>query len=282
MKNYEVQSKAAVILSAISVCGVIATAIFSARDHQKARKKLDGRKVMELKPKEFIKDVAPCYIPTITCIAGTGLCVIGSGILNKKARTSLVGAFEISRSLYDEYRQGAKDVYGDDADDKIKDAILKKKVTADPTLETRAPGCNARIKKQSEGEVYLFYEEIGETYIEATLDQIKDAMYHLNRNFILRGGYAQFIEFYEFLNLKDHKPRVGLETLCWHGGDDFGCQIPLDHSMDVGIDELWFARGDSGYEWIDYDIRETDIVVGGQKVYRITFPFLPDVCDDIY
>lgn len=283
MNKYKVESSLSTILSIVGVGGIVATAIVAARDHKKAEKKLGKKKLKDMKAKEFVTEIVPCYIPTVSLVTGTSLCVIGSHILGKKSQASLVGAFEISKFLYEDYRKGAKTVYGDDADEKIQDAVAAARIEeSDDDKIVYAPGYTLADFGKKKEEKYLFYESIGDVYFEATLDQVKDAMYHLNRNFILRGGYAPFSEFYDFLNLKNFKPKVGTDVLSWVAGDDFGCQRPIEKSMDVGIDELWFTRGESGYEWIDYYISNPQKDAQGREFYPIRFPFAPELCDDIW
>ena len=184
------------ILTCVSAAGVVAVAVFSAKAATKAQtiieaeeekcEKVNGR---ELKTSEIVKIAAPCYIPTILLCTVTIAALIGSDILNKKQQAALVAAYTALSRTYKDYREKAKDLYGDEADSVIEDAVMEDR----------------------HSDKITFYEEFRDEFFERTIEEVLQAEYHLNRNFALR-GYACLNEFYEFLGLP--KTDVG-DILGW-------------------------------------------------------------------
>ena len=82
-------------------------------------------------------------------------------------------------------------------------------------------------------------------YFEDTIEQVMNAEYHLNRNYILR-GYFYLNEFYEFLGIEE---------------TDYGSV-------------LGWAQNDDGMYWIDFNHRKL-IMEDGLEVYIIEMPFDP-------
>ena len=95
------------------------------------------------------------------------------------------------------------------------------------------------------GEPVLFYDEYGSRYFEATIEQVMSAIYHLNRDYILR-GYAYLNELYNFL---------GLEST------DYGSV-------------LGWAPTDEGEYWIEFSHHKITMD-DGMEVYLIEMPFEP-------
>ena len=92
----------------------------------------------------------------------------------------------------------------------------------------------------------LFYDAISERYFQATISQVLQAEYHLNRNFALGGGFITLNQFYEFL---------GIEPV--PGGDEVG----------------WMVS--DGLYWVDFDHQKTvvdDGLNGEVECYIIDAP----------
>ena len=99
--------------------------------------------------------------------------------------------------------------------------------------------------EENDGEPKLFYDEHSNRYFEATIEQVIQAEYHLNRNFTLR-GYVYLNEFYEFLGLS-----------ITEYGDVMGWA--------VNYDEIY---------WVDFNHRKV-AMDDGLEVYIIETPYEP-------
>lgn len=244
-----VKHNGATILTIVGGVGVVATTVMAVKATPKALERLDEAKQEkgeELTQFEKVKVAGKVYIPTVAVGVGTLACIFGANVMNKKQQASLVSAYALVDSSYKEYKQKLKELYGEETHQEIVDAIAAEKAE---NVGVNAPGFvnnNALYVDEQCGETRLFYDEYGNRFFEATLEQVISAEYHLNRNYSLR-GYSVLNEFYEFLGLE-----------------------PTDYGNEVG----WCAY-DEGTFWIDFNHRQTDIK--GQKCIVIDMPFAPDL-----
>ena len=181
-----------------------------------------------------VKVTLPLYIPVAILSVGSLSCIITGTILNKKQQDSMVSAYILLENSFKQYKNKVIELYGQETQKKVETEI-----TNDKFDEKKIP------------ENVLFYDEYSGEFFESTFDYIREAMYHVNRNFILR-GYTDLNEVYDFLNL----PHTD-------AGDSLGW------SMDAGYAFY-------GYQWIDYyceKIEKDD----GVEYYILKFPFPPTV-----
>lgn len=227
----------------------MATAITTARTAPKVSMILEEAKKEkgeELTRKEKFKIAAPKYIPSILIGAGTVACIFGANILNKRHQAALVSAYTLVDSSFKEYKQKLKELYGNEAHNKIIDSIAIEKV--DPDWNVSGSYFTAKCDLTNEdscGDPVLFYEEYGNRYFEATIEQVINAEYHLNRNHVLR-GYAYLNELYDFLGLE---------------------------STDYGSVLGWSPTDDGEY-WIEFNHRKV-VLDDGLEVYILEMPYEP-------
>lgn len=239
-------------LGAVGVGGTIVTTVVATN---KAAKRIDAAKEEkgeELTKMEVVTTAAPAYIPVVLVAGSTIACIFGANVLNKRQQASLISAYALLDNTHKEYRGKLKELYGEEADVKIQDAIAKAKRDEDVTAY--APGIKGASRSEDK---VLFFEPIRGEYFEASMNDVLNAEYHLNRNFTLR-GCASLNEFYEFL---------GLEKT------DFGDAIG------------WSAE--NFYEgglmpWLDFDHRLTPVADDGLECYTIDMMFSPTPGYDIY
>lgn len=187
------------ILTVAATAGVIATAVTAAKATPKAIKRVEkatDKKGEKLTTVETIIVAAPAYIPSAAIGASTIVCIFGANKLSKHQQAAFASAYALADNAYKEYRGKVKELLGDETDIKIREAIAKDKRNED--VVAYAPGITTLA---SRGEKMLFYEEYRGAYFEATMEDVLNAEYHLNRNFALR-GYANLNELYDFLGLE--------------------------------------------------------------------------------
>lgn len=237
---------ASTVLTILGGVGVVATSVMAVKATPKALKKIDEAKEEkgeELSKWETVKVTGTTYIPTIIVGASTIACIFGSNILNKRQQASLASAYALVDQSYREYKNKVKELYGEETHQEIIDAITAENVGIN------APGFVSNDKLYVDeqcGEPRLFYDEYGNRFFEATLEQVISAEYHLNRNYSLR-GYTVLNEFYEFLGIE-----------------------PTDYGSELG-----WANYDDDMAWIDFNHRVTDI--RGKECVIIDMPFAPDL-----
>lgn len=218
------------LLSGVAVMGVVASTVMAVKATPKALEIINNatdKKGEELTKFEIVRATASIYIPTaVTCVS-TIVCILGANALNKKQQASLISAYALLEDSFKKYRNAAIDVYGDDADSKIKAEMAKTIYISHDGYSVYNPDMDF------ESERLLFYDFYAQRYFNATLASVVNAQYHLNRNLILR-GYVTINEFYEFL---------GIDTI--ENGDDVGWN--MDYLMTGGL------------LWLDFENRHTKL-----------------------
>lgn len=225
------------ILACIASIGVIGTAFSASKATLKAEKLLKSSEYMEKSGKERMKTVVSLYVPTICIGIGTIACIFGANAVNKKRQTCILGAFTLADQMYKKYREKARDIYGEDADFKIRSAMAEEGEADAAEIE------DVRC---------MFFDEYSNRYFWRTMKEILDAEYLLNRALALR-GYASLNEFYDYLCLP---PTEMGEELGWS-------------SYELG--EFY------GYSWIEFQhyLCEEPADPDVPSYYMIYMPFSP-------
>lgn len=149
------------ILAFVGAAGVITTAVLAAKETPKAMrilKEAEEEKGEELTKLEVVKTVAPAYIPAVVTGAATIACIFGINSLSKKQQASIASAYALLDSSYKEYRNKVNEIYGDDADDRVKDEIARDK------REDAEPSTDDNVK--------LFLDFSTLEYFEAPFDKV--------------------------------------------------------------------------------------------------------------
>lgn len=235
------------VLTCVGAVGVVTTSILTAKATIKAVELINEAECVkkeDLTKVEIVKTAGACYIPAIVMGASTIACIFGANVLNKRQQAALVSAYTLIDTSYKEYKGKLKELYGEETHNNIVDSLMVEKAEhMDIYAEGLASSCNLAIADGT-SEPRLFYDEYSGRYFESTIEQVMNAEYHLNRNYILRGS-AVLNELYEFL---------GLETKDY--GDTVGWSC---------YNEIY---------WIDFNHRKT-VLDDGLECYILEMPFGP-------
>ena len=213
------------ILTCVGGAGVVVTSVLAVKATPKAMRLLDAaekEKGEELTKVEIVKTAAPAYIPAVIAGASTIACIFGANVLNKHQQASIMSAYALLDNSYKEYRGKVSELYGEDADDKVKAEIAKDKYEG------------GYLSPEDDGS-RLFYDSFSGRYFESTLDKVQKAEYDINRDLSMR-DYATVNEFYDYL---------GLEPI--DGGDDLGW------STGMNFDYYWQSWIDFGHQKVPMD-----------------------------
>lgn len=227
------------ILTVFSTVGVVATAVLAVKETPKALQLVENKKDElqkdELTPIELVQTTWKCYIPSALIGVGTISCILGIGVINKRSQAALTSAYAMINESYKQYRQGAKKVYGEDADKKIHAEMAKDSNTY--TSDWGYQLYNSEMDPDSEQ--LLFYDLISKRYFTTTMAAVLNAQYLINRSLAITGECS----------LNEYLSLIGLED------DEYG--------NDLGWNVLYLAES---YDvcWIDFDNQET-ILDDGQK-----------------
>lgn len=211
------------ILTCVAAVGVFGTAVLAVRATTKANRLLQeatDEKGEGLSTLETVKIAAPTYLPVVLVGVSAITCIIGANLLNKRQQATIASAYAMLNQTYQRYRKAAKTVYGEDADTKIT-AEMAKDVYVNGDGLIYDPSLDRNSDK------ILFFDSNSQRYFQATIPAVLNAMYHLNRNLVLRGEVS-LNEFFGFL---------GIDKV--EGGDEIGWSI----------DELI----EDGLMWLDFE-----------------------------
>lgn len=248
----KIKKHSTTILTGVAVVGVAATAISAVKATPKALKLIEEaaeEKGSELSTTQKFVKTAPVYLPTVVIGASTMACIVGAQLLNKKQQAALTGAYALLSASYNGYRDKVTELFGDEANGMVKHAIAKEQYNEEKVIKPVGESeSRPEVDKEFEDTV-LFFDEYRNQFFETTLEHVKDAEYHLNRNFALR-DYAELNEFYAFLGLPPTELGAVLGWSIYAGEDMYG------------------------YQWIDFN-HVKDVLDDGTEYYRLEMPFSP-------
>ena len=195
--------------------------------------------------KELLYIYAKRYWPALMAGVATVTCMASATILSQKSQASIAGAYALVSNSFKKYRKSAKNVFGEDADEKILDDV-EAHMTECERKYISAPRFmgNTSLNESNDEEERLFLDVYSNRYFYSTLSRVIEAEYHTNRNLIL-GAEVSLNDFYDFL---------GIDKIS-------------------GGDLLWSICDE--YFWIDFD-NQLETLEDGREVYKIYFLFEPE------
>lgn len=255
-KNY-LEKASPTILSCLGAVGVFTTAAIAVWVTPKAIRRIeaDSRRNHAGNPKAYSKQEAiqsawVCYIPASISGVITVFCIMGANTLSKNQQAAITSAYALLNDSYHNYKLKLKELYGEDAHQKILDSLAAER--ADDVYISADGLCNSvslSFGDRTPEDIRLFYDTFSRRYFESTIERVLEAEYHLNRNWAL-GANVSLNDFYAFLGL------VPVE-----GGDELG----------------WFYE--DGIAWIDFDHHKT-VLDDGLEVHVIDIVYAPRLDTD--
>lgn len=198
------------ILSGIAVAGVIGTAYLAVKAKPKADRMLEEKANYkwihykdELTRFERFMAVVPAYIPSALMGLGTITCILGANHISREKEAMLTSAYAYLNSSYTEYRNKVKELFGEEGERQVRQAIAKDR--------------GDRFKREEE--MLLVYDDYGKRYFNIGPVEYQNALYELNRAYNFTGEMT-LNNFYEFFNLD---PVPGGDILGWSALKDFEC-----------------------------------------------------------
>lgn len=229
------------ILTFVGGIGVVITTVLAIKATPKALELMqeDSRKNHDGDPHaatkmEAVKSCWKCYIPAAATGITTIVCIFGANTLNRRQQASLASAYALVSRSYDGYKHQVKEIYGKEAHEKIMQSLNVEKSVP---LRISNPSFVSNSSLDFEGadeEERLFYDPFSERYFQATISQVLQAEYHLNRNFALMGGSIGVNDFYTLLGIE---PVKKLEDFGWWVSDEL-YWIDFDHVKTIVDDGL--------------------------------------------
>lgn len=209
--QYFLKKHSATILTVGGVVGVVGTSVLAVKATPKAMMLLEDAKQVkgdELTPVEVIKIAWKPYIPAVLTGVGTIACICGINYLSSKNQATLMSAYALLEQGYKEYRDKVGDLYGEEADKSVKEAIAQSRM-------------EEGMKK--EDDKMWFFDVHSLQFFESTMDDVLKAESAFLKLLEDR-GYACMNEYYDLLGIR-HIPE-GYQ-LGWHDMetiDPYGCE----------------------------------------------------------
>lgn len=189
-----VKHESPMILGILGAAGVVATFISVAKAAPKAELKVcQVQKDADhtLTTVEKVKVMAPVYMPSVAIAGVTVACIVSSTVLSNQQKVGLTGAYIALDQAYKRYKDKIVDIVGIDTSKKAEEEVSKDRIE-EIKKETS-------ISEQKE-EVTTFYELHYDKLFERSIDEIRDAMYFLNRKLVTEGE-ANLNDLYDLLAL---------------------------------------------------------------------------------
>ena len=263
-----IKKNASTILTCLGAGGVVATVVLAvkatltsmdkiqAAQIDKGEEILNGDREGEIKKNDdgsfdmpgltILETVQVCwkeYVPTAAVGIGSLVCIFGANILSRHQQASLASAYTALAGSFEVYRNKVEKLCGPGTNAMVDKIIEQEK----RDMEDDRPPWD---------EMQTFYIEGQSQFFERTMEQVLEAEYHLNRNFILRGE-ATLNELYSFLELPNTEEG---ERIGWNQYD---------------------GEAFHGYQWIDFNHRYYT-TEDGITVCAIDMPFPPHPCEEAY
>lgn len=252
--GYFLSKNAPVILSCVSAVGVVATAVLAVKETPKALEIIQNEQHEDCDERSDIRtaiDTAAscwkCYIPAIAVGTVTIACIFGSTVLSRKQQASLIGAYSLLQGEYTRYRNKVRDIYGQEAhDDILRAATAEESNGLKPYVPNSFFQPSSLEFEDADEEIRLFYDLFSRRYFKATISQVLQAEYHVNRNLALSGYGVPVNEFYHFLGIS---PIPGGNDICWYIADevywaDFNhTKTVMDDGLECYIIEMVITPG---------------------------------------
>lgn len=208
--NYIDENKA-IILTYMGVAGIFATAYLAAKARPKADMLLAQKQDYKyqyyddcsLTRFEKFLAVAPAYIPTVLMGMGTAACILGANHINQEKQAMLTSAYAYLNCNYNEYRNKVKELFGEEGERRVREAIAKDRLPQD----------------KPEEEKLLIFDDYGKRYFQIEPTKYQDALYQINRMYNFTGEMT-LNNFYEFFDLD---PIPGGDILGWAALKDYEC-----------------------------------------------------------
>lgn len=187
-----VKKNSSTILTCAGAVGVVGTAVMAVKATPKALKLIEEaerEKGDELSKWETIQVAAPVYIPSVLIGVGTLTCIFGAHMVNQRTQAALTSAYALLDQTHKEYKKKIKEMYGDEADKKVREELAK------DNYDTKTID-----EEEYEDGKTLFYDEFSKRYYRVLKETQLRAEYEINKMLSESGG-ASLNDYYDLLEI---------------------------------------------------------------------------------
>ena len=197
------------ILTVLGGVGVVVTSVLAVKATTKAMRLIneaEQEKGEELTKWEIVQSAGPVYLPSLVMGIATIACIFGANVIGRRQQAALASAYVLLDQTNKEYKQKVVDVYGSEADQKVRAEITKDHYDEG--------GIEDEYEYEEDDGKILFYDQFSRRYFRSTMEDVLKAEYNTNRQLAVNTG-VYLNEFYEFLDLA---PITAGQELGWSTG----------------------------------------------------------------
>lgn len=235
-------------LTCLSMTGVVVTTILGIKATPKAVKLIENAKKEkgeDLTISEIVRVTWKEYIPTTISCTTTLISILSLHVLSVKSQASLMSAYAALDNLHKQYVSKTKELYGEDADKNVRNAILNDK----PMM----------ISNLTDGK-QLFWDYQSLRFFESTIDEVLLAENRLNAEFAASGAVTMN-DFYDLLGLER---QTAAQEIGWYDKGTY-FEIKFENQlvlMDVGDD-----REDKVEVFVIYTLTEPNVIFDSEIIF---------------
>ena len=234
-----VDDNSPLILTGLSVAGLVSTTVLTVRGTFKATDALreaeynDKGLFVQLDKKERLKLIWQYYIPAASMGTITIACVIGAQSINSRRQAALISGFTLAEGAFREYREKVTEHLGAKNEKKVRDEIAADHVEKTPVTN--------QLVITGSGDV-LCYDTNSGHYFNCDMETLRKAQNDINLQCI-NSMYASQNDFYHLIGLPSNKY-----------GEEFGWTT--DNIMDLQFSAV---MSDDGRPCMSIDYRTLPI-----------------------
>lgn len=184
-----------IILNTLSIIGIVATPILAISGTIKAIDKV--KNIENISTRELIKSALPCYVPTITVMLATGVCVVLNDRMNRRDYLTLSTLYGITNKTLQEYR--AKVIELDENTVDVYECVEE-----------------IKQKDNHKSEQYMMYDIKSDRYFDIEMNRLLDAVDRI----YLKLEHHDFVSLNQFYELLGLPPTSLGENVGWYTNDD--------------------------------------------------------------
>lgn len=229
-----ISKNSTVILTTITVTGVVTTLVFGVKATPKAMNLIDdelysryekedpnltyqewlgvkncsagwSERIRLLTPLELVGTVWKCYIPTAIMAAITMGSAIGAHSIHVRQNAALASLYSLTETAFKEYQTKIVDTIGKNKELKVRDELAVDAMNKHPLG-------SSEVILTGKGES-LFYDALSGRYFKSDIERIKRAMHQVNNDIVNE----------KFITLNDFYAALGLEHVVL--GEDTGWNL---------------------------------------------------------
>lgn len=209
------------LLCTVGECvGVCTLAYFSSKNGYKTAVEIQAKDVVD--PKEKAAIVLKNHVSTYFWLVVVGACIAAKDKATMQELSAATLAYSALNRKHDNYRVKTNEIFGNDADDKIQQAIVQEHIQNNIPVAGEQP--------------VVFYDTMMECHFEATFNKIRIAELELNKLYH-ESGHVTMRNFYETLGIVDNLPKHIQDKL-----DDYGWDRSLEDDIFGNLPAINFAN----------------------------------------